>query len=50
MPFNGKRILIVGMARSGMAAAQALCKRGAIVAAYDAKPPDALEQELRILD
>ncbi len=37
MSFTGKRILIIGIARSGLAAAVALNRRGAVVGAYDAK-------------
>lgn len=37
MDFTGKRIMVVGLARSGMAAIKALHTRGAILAAYDAK-------------
>ncbi len=37
MSFTGKRILIIGIARSGLAAAVALYRRGAILGAYDAK-------------
>ncbi len=37
MDFNGKRILVVGLARSGMAAIKALDKRGACLTACDEK-------------
>ena len=36
-PWAGKRVLIVGMARSGVAAAQLLCREGAVVTVNDLK-------------
>ena len=42
MQLSGSRVLIVGMARSGVAAAQALVKRGARVTIYDAQEADSL--------
>ncbi len=50
MPFKGKRILIVGVARSGLAAAHALSKRGANISAYDAKPMEDLQTEIEQLN
>ena len=35
--YAGKRVLVVGMARSGIAAAQLLCKAGARVIINDSK-------------
>ncbi len=49
MCFSGKRILVVGLARSGMAAIDALHKRGAILTAYDAKASEQLETEIKKL-
>ncbi|PKM77635.1 MAG: UDP-N-acetylmuramoyl-L-alanine--D-glutamate ligase [Firmicutes bacterium HGW-Firmicutes-15] len=49
MYFSGKRILVVGLARSGMAAINALHKRGAILTAYDAKASKLLENGIEIL-
>ena len=46
----GKEIVIVGMARSGMAAAEFLTKRGARVTLSDNRPAAALESEIRILN
>ena len=37
MEFIGKKILVIGMARSGVAAAQLLARRGAIVTISDMK-------------
>ena len=42
----GKRVLIVGMARSGIAAAQLLCRAGAMVTVNDLKGPDAFGDKL----
>ncbi len=38
MDYKGKRVMIVGMAKSGVASAQLLLEKGARVALYDAKP------------
>lgn len=46
MDFAGKKILVVGLARSGMAAIKALHKRGALLTAYDAKEASQLEEEI----
>jgi UDP-N-acetylmuramoylalanine--D-glutamate ligase len=46
----GKSVAIVGMARSGMAAAEFLWKRGARVTLSDNRPAAALESEIRILN
>lgn len=45
MDFTGKKVLVVGLARSGMAAIQALHKRGAVLQAYDAKTAEELKNE-----
>lgn len=49
MSFSGKRILVVGLARSGMAVIDALHKRDAILTAYDAKRSEQLETEIKKL-
>ena len=46
----GKSVTIVGMARSGMAAAEFLWKRGARVTLSDNRPAVALESEIRVLN
>lgn len=46
MNFEGKRILVVGLARSGKAAVQALHKRGAWLTAFDAKPKTEIEENI----
>ena len=43
---KGKNILVVGLGKSGIAAAQALVKRGAKVSVQDAKSPDQIEFQL----
>jgi len=40
MDFSGKRVMVVGMAKSGIASAQLLLAKGARVVLYDAKPLD----------
>jgi UDP-N-acetylmuramoylalanine--D-glutamate ligase len=50
LDLTGKEIVIVGMARSGMAAAEFLWKRGARVTLSDSRPTSALESEIRILN
>ena len=42
MQYEGKRVLVVGMARSGVAAAQLLCKHGACVTVNDSKTREQL--------
>lgn len=44
---NGKRVLIVGMKRSGVAAAQFCAAQGARVTISDSAAPDSLQAELR---
>ena len=48
-PFAGKRVLVVGMARSGMAAARFLRTRGARVTVSDCRSRSRLEPEIRTL-
>ena len=47
--FEGKRITVVGMARSGVAAARALDSLGAIVTVTDMKPLEKLAAQMRSL-
>jgi UDP-N-acetylmuramoylalanine--D-glutamate ligase len=49
MSFQNKRVLVVGMARSGIAAARFLADAGAMVTLYDKKPPEKLAKELALL-
>ncbi|HEX4912987.1 MAG TPA: NAD(P)-binding protein, partial [Vicinamibacterales bacterium] len=44
---SGQKVLVVGAARSGVAAAHLLAKRGAMVTLTDAKPRIPQEEELR---
>jgi UDP-N-acetylmuramoylalanine--D-glutamate ligase len=46
----GRRVAVVGLARSGVAAARLLCESGARVVATDAKPLSALSAEARGLE
>ena len=46
MRYEKKRVLIIGMARSGVAAAQLLLSHGAIPVLYDAKKADAFGDAL----
>jgi len=50
MFYLGKRILLIGLARSGTAAAAALHKRGAVLSAYDVKSREAIESEVKYLE
>lgn len=50
LDLTGKEIVIVGMARSGMAVAEFLWKRGVCVTLSDNRPASALESEIRSLD
>ena len=43
---RGKRVLVVGLARSGRAAAHFLRRRGAVVTATDSRPPAAFSAEI----
>lgn len=46
MNFKNKKVLVIGMARSGIAAAQVLSKRGALVTACDIKTPDMIQDTI----
>ena len=48
--YAGKRVLVVGMARSGIAAAQLLCKAGAHVIINDSKAAEQLGDSLKPLE
>ncbi len=50
MEIAGKKVLVVGMARSGMAASEFLSKMGAKVKVSDKQPADQLKREIRILE
>jgi UDP-N-acetylmuramoylalanine--D-glutamate ligase len=47
--FTGKRILVIGLARSGMAALKVLHKRGALLTACDIKDADKLGDKISTL-
>ena len=49
MEWQHKKVLIVGMARSGIAAAQLLHRAGAVVTVNDMKPEDAFGEKLNVL-
>ncbi len=49
MDLNGKRVLVVGLGKSGVASALFLEKRGARVAVSDAKSPEQLRHEIPVL-
>jgi UDP-N-acetylmuramoylalanine--D-glutamate ligase len=46
---RGKRVLVVGMARTGRAAVHCLCRRGAVVTVTDSRPPWTLQPDVREL-
>lgn len=46
MDFNGKTVAIIGVAKSGIAAARLLKKLGANIIMYDAKPKEAFAESL----
>ncbi len=48
-PLAGRRVLVVGMARSGLAAARFLAAHGALVIATDSRSPAVLQAEVREL-
>ena len=50
MDYAGKHVLVVGLARSGIAAAQLLVKHGAVVAVNDSKARDAIGDALAPLE
>src|SRR5271165_3458630 len=49
MDVNGKRVLVVGLGKSGVASALFLEKRGALVAVSDAKTEEQVPQEIPLL-
>src|SRR5581483_4832060 len=49
MDLNNKRVLVVGLGKSGVASALFLKARGARVTVSDAKPPDQLDNEIPLL-
>ena len=49
MDLANKKVLIIGMARSGLAAADTLARQGAFVSLYDQKPKENLLEELKTL-
>jgi UDP-N-acetylmuramoylalanine--D-glutamate ligase len=49
MELNGKRVVVVGLGRSGVAAAKLCLARGARVTATDSAPPEKLSAEARAL-
>ncbi|MGH9942046.1 MAG: UDP-N-acetylmuramoyl-L-alanine--D-glutamate ligase [Pyrinomonadaceae bacterium] len=49
MELTGKKVLVIGAARSGVAAARFLAQRGAVVALHDQKPVEAWTEEARAL-
>lgn len=49
MEVRGKRVLVVGLGRSGQEAARFLADRGAIVNVTDARPPSAFQAQLPLL-
>ena len=49
MNYENKRVLVVGMARSGVAAAQLLRANGAIVTVNDSKTEEELGSALDVL-
>ena len=44
MEYKGKNVLVCGMARSGIAAAELLCKKGASVTLQDLKKREELKK------
>jgi UDP-N-acetylmuramoylalanine--D-glutamate ligase len=46
MEFRGKKVLVLGMARSGLAAAEALTRHGAVVTACDIKSRDKIGEDI----
>ncbi len=49
MDVRGKRVLVVGLARSGLAVARCLSDRGALVTVSDVRHPSAFSNEIRDL-
>ena len=50
MNWNGKKVLVVGMARSGVAAARLLVNRGAVVTVNDSKTEEDLGDQIKPLE
>ncbi len=50
LELSGKQVLVVGMARSGLAACALLSRQGARVRITDSRSPDQLEREVRGLE
>jgi UDP-N-acetylmuramoylalanine--D-glutamate ligase len=50
VPLTGKRVVVVGLGASGVAAARLCLRRGARVVANDLKPTDALSADARALE
>lgn len=50
MDFFDKKVLIVGLARSGIAAAKVLYKKGACISAYDSKGEDQIAEQVQLLN
>ncbi len=46
MEIRGKRVLVVGLARTGLAAARWLARRGAVVTVTDLRPPQLFPKEI----
>lgn len=46
--FIGKKVAVIGMARSGLASARVLKERGAVVCIFDSRPADELQEALRV--
>jgi UDP-N-acetylmuramoylalanine--D-glutamate ligase len=49
LDLNNKRVLVVGLGKSGVASALFLQERGAVVTVSDTKPPDQLKEEIPVL-
>ena len=50
MEYKGKNVLVCGMARSGIAAAELLCKKGASVILQDLKKREELSEIIDLED
>lgn len=48
--FKGKRVLVIGLAKSGLAASQLLHRLGAVVTVNDAKPIEENEEAKQLID
>ena len=47
---RGERVAVIGLGKSGIAAARLCLKRGALVLAIDQKPKDSLSLDARALE